>query len=58
VIGTDATEGFVEVVPTESFERQGRAVGTDGGLREARLLNWYYASVGTDGGLREARPKN
>jgi hypothetical protein len=50
VIGTDATEGFVELVPTESFDRQGRAVGTGGGLREARPLNWY-ASVGTDGGL-------
>jgi hypothetical protein len=44
VIGTDAMEGFVELEPTESFERQGRSVGTDGGLREARPLNWY-ASV-------------
>jgi hypothetical protein len=50
VIGTDATEGFVELVPTEGFKRQGHSVGTDGGLREARPLNWY-ASAGTDGGL-------
>jgi hypothetical protein len=32
LIGTNAMEGFVEMVPTESFKRQGRSVGTDGGL--------------------------
>jgi hypothetical protein len=31
----------VELVPTEGFERQGGSVGTDGGLQEARPLNWY-----------------
>jgi hypothetical protein len=46
VIGTDATEGFVELGPTESFERQCGSVGTDGGFErqegvELVLFSWY-----------------